>query len=176
MVFPSGCQGQKLNRPTFYFMRNASVGGRVDAQRETTSAVAQRECPREDRHGASVEGKSDHTTHISQYRGCGLRCIHGIGDRSTLIRFPAGSVACNVVRIPVFSSSSRIPHCELNFDVLCPPLTISTAFICRGPFSGCCTLSFARGTYGNPEGSEIRPAISSIYASECCVPRVVSLS
>jgi hypothetical protein len=67
MDFPSGCQGQKLNRPTFYFMRNASVGGRVDAQRETTSAVAQRECPREDRHGASVEGKSDHTTHILRF-------------------------------------------------------------------------------------------------------------
>ena len=159
-------------------MRNASVGGRVDALRETTSAVAQRECPGEDRHGASVEGQSDRTTHISQYRGCGLRCIHGIGDRSTLIRCAAaGSVACNVVRIPVFSSSSRIPHCELNFDVLCPPLTISTAFICRGPFFRLLHALFcSRWIWQPPEGSEIRPAISSIYASKCCVPRVVSLS
>ena len=61
----------------------------------------------------------------------------------------AGSVACNVVRIPVFSSSSRIPHCELNFDVLCPPLTISTAFICRGLFQASARPLFARGAYGN---------------------------
>jgi hypothetical protein len=75
-------------------MRNASVGGRVDALRRTTSAVAQSECPGEDRHGASVEGKSDRTSHISQYRGCGLRCIHGIGDRSTLIRLRRRAECC----------------------------------------------------------------------------------
>ena len=57
-----------------------------------------------------------------------------LANRSTLIRCAAGSDACNVVRMPVFSSSSRIPHCELNFDMLCPPLTISTPFICRGAF------------------------------------------
>ena len=36
---------------------------------------------------------------------------------------------------------SRLPRseAELNFYVVCPLLTISTAFICRGPFSGFCT-------------------------------------